>query len=415
MKRMGVVMLALALAACGDSTGSDEPFTRPEPPARGVGEPRSGILEQSKVFMTQVSLVNLDQGFARVPLFRGIAPNGTRVWFVRMDASDSTTAAQLGLNFAPRMVNSDLTCPSCIQTVTSSDPIPGRALVQFAGSVDFSPQRILTPNPVGGFPPLAAQPGAVAMMGYSDLVRVRGSNIVFNTPIVATGNGPYDVTTHSNTHDRLLRIDTVGMTADLLIVRAFAGGKDIMYFTFSASSGVAATLERNTFVPVLSNIPFANDDENPLSARVALWAFVNGQTGRGLPTSQGLNHLIVDGANSQDASLQNTTLLQALQQGGDARNVLGTFPTFDDSRLRRLYTPMWDAFLTEWRADLVESGRNFAQTDGNVIRQLAVRGFLTNPGGRMLNSAGFVVNCPPFAFLVDRPTGPVAPRPPGQP
>ncbi|HYW09361.1 MAG TPA: hypothetical protein VE913_20540 [Longimicrobium sp.] len=415
MRRMGIVMLALALGACGDATGSDEPFTRPEPPAAGVGVPRGGILEQSKVFMKQVTLVNLDQGFARVPLFRGTAPNGTRVWFVLMDASDSTTAASAGLNFAPRMVNSDLTCPACIQTVTSSNPIPGRAPVQFAGSVDFAPQRILTPNPVGGFPPLVAQPGGVAMTGYSDLVRVRGSNIVFNAPIVATGNGPFDVTTHTNTHDRLLRIDTVGMTADFLIVRAFAGGKDIMYFTFSASSEVAATLERNTFVPVLGNIPFANDDENPLSARVALWAFVNGQTGRGLPTSQGLNHLIVDGANNLDASLQNTTLQQALQQGGDARNVLGTFPTFDDNRLRRLYTPMWDAFLTEWRSDLVESGRNFAQTDGNVIRQLAARGFLTNPGGRMLNSAGFVVNCPPFAFLADRPTGPVAPRPPGQP
>jgi hypothetical protein len=414
MKRMGVVMLALALGACGDSTGSDEPFTRPEPPADSVGVPRGGILPQSNVFMKQVTLVDLDQGFARVPLFRGTA-NGERVWFVVMDASDSTVAAQAGLNFAPRLVNADRTCPACIQTIESTDPIPGRAPVRFAGSVDFAPRRILTPNPVGGFPPLVAQPGAVAATGYSDLVRVRGSNTVFNAPIVATGNGPFDVTTHANTHDRLLRIDTVGMTADLLIVRAFAGGKDILYFTFSASSGLAATLERNTFVPVMGNIPFANDDENPLGARAALWAFVNGQTGRGLPTSQGLNHLIVDGANSLDASLGNTTLLQALQQGGDARNVLGTFPTFDDDRLRRLYTPVWDAFLTEWRADLVESGRNFAQTDGNGIRQLAARGFLTNPGGRMLNSAGFVVNCPPFAFLVDRPTGPVAPRPPGQP
>jgi hypothetical protein len=65
-------------------------------------------------------------------------------------------------------------------------PALGAAPVQFAGTVDFSPMRVLTPGPTG-FPPLAAQPGSVAGPGYSDLVRIGTSPIVFNAPIVATG------------------------------------------------------------------------------------------------------------------------------------------------------------------------------------------------------------------------------------
>jgi len=416
-----MLLTALALGACSDDgTGSDDPrgdprFSEPMPPAAGVGVPRTGILPQANVFMGQVSLVNLDDGFARVPLYRGTF-NGQRVWYVLMDASDSATAAARGLNFAPRLNNADRTCPACVQDVTvTGGAIPGPGTsVAFQGTLDFSPQRMLVPGPEG-FPPLAAQPGGMAVGLYSDLIRV--GNVVFNAPIVATGNGPFDVVTHSNTHDRVLRMDTVAGTVDLLMVRAFAGGRDIMYFTFGSSDATAATIERAAFVPVMAQIPFANDDQNPEGARVALWTFVNGKAGSGQPVEQrqGLNHVIIDGGNRHDASLTNRIALDSLRNGGDARNVLGTFPTFDDPALRRLYVPIWDVFVTMWRPELVAQGKNFAQTDGNVIRQLAVFDRLTNPGGRMLNSAGFVVNCPPFAFTYTRPTGPVAPRPPGQP
>ena len=411
---------ALASTACDDDgtgpgNGGDRRFAEPQPPAAGVGIPRSGILDPSRVFMKQVTLVNLDNGFARVPLYRG-THNGQRVWYVLMDASDSTIAAQQGINFAPRLVNADRTCPACVQDVqVSGGTVPGRTTaVAFEGTIDFAPQRRLVPGPEG-FPPLVAQPGAMGMTGYSDLIRV--GSVVYNAPIVATGSGPFDVVSHGNTHDRVQAIDTVAGTVDLLMVRAFAGGRDIMYFTFGSSDAAAATIERAAFVPVMAGIPFANDDENPQGSRVALWTFVNGKAGAAQPVEQrqGLNHVIIDGANARDANQNSRVVLDSLRGGGDARNVLGTFPTFDDPALRRLYVPIWDVFVTMWRPEFVASGRNFAQTDGNVIRQLAVFDVLTNPGGRMLNSAGFVVNCPPFAFADVRPTGPVAPRPPGQP
>ncbi len=65
--------------------------------------------------------------------------------------------------------------------------------------------------------------------------------------------------------------------------------------------------------------------------------------------------------------------------------------------------------------EVVANGGNFAQTDANTIRQLAARGFLTNPGGGKLGSANFVVNCPVLGFADMAPTEDQAPRPASQP
>ncbi len=246
----------------------------------------AGDLPTNKLTMQSVMRVDLDNGIATVPLHQGTV-NGTSVWYVRMDVSDADLARDLGLNFAPRLANAANGCPACVQTVESTDPVLGRAPVEFAGTVDFSPTRILTPGPTG-FPPLQAQPGSVAGPGYSDLVRVAGSSVVFNAPIVAVGDGPFDVTTHTNTLDRVMAMDTETMTVDLQFVRAFSHGQDIFYFTFGSSGALSATLGRGTFVPVLGTLPFAND-ENPQGARSAIFTFTNGQRGTTSPASPGLN------------------------------------------------------------------------------------------------------------------------------
>ncbi len=246
--------------------------------------------------------------------------------------------------------------------------------------------------------------------GYSDLVRVGNSPVVFNAPIVAVGDGPFDATTHTNTLDRVMAIDTQKMTVDLQFIRAFSHGKDIFYFTFGSSGALSATLERGTFVPVLGTLPFANDDENPMGARSAIFTFTNGQRGPTSPPAQGLMHVILDNPPG-DLSLQNTALLESLRLGGDAHNVLGSFPTLTDPRLARLYTPMWDLHIAEWSQEAVIGGRNVAQTDANQIRQLAAQRVVTNPGGAMLGSANFVVNCPVLGFADEPPTAPQAPNP----
>ncbi len=403
----GSLIILLFLFSCKKKE-EEMKYSKPEPHLTGVPA-LSGLLDRSKLTMTSVIQVDLDKNIARVPLYKGIY-NGTSVWYVRMDVSDAAMATQLGLNFAPRLSNADNGCPACIQTVASSNPIPGAAPVTFAGTVDFSPVRQLVPSATG-FPPVMALPGSVAGVGYSDLIRVQGSNIVYNAPIVATGDGPFDVTqAHTNTLDRVMAIDVVNMTVDLQFIRAFSHGKDIFYFTFGSTGALSATLERGTFVPAMATLPFANDDQNPMGARSAIFTFANGKLGKNDPNAQGLSHVILDNPPG-NLSLQNPALLEGLRMLGDAHNVLGSFPTLADKRLRELYTPLWDLNIAVWNNDAVTQGNNFAQTDANTIRQLASNNLVTNAGGAKLSSTNFVVNCPVLGFATAAPTEDQSPRP----
>jgi hypothetical protein len=409
MKKLFILsVIALFAISCKKDDDDNNSFSEPREHLTGVPA-LSGQLERNKLTMTSVIQVDLNRNIARLPLFKGTYM-GSTVWYIRTDVSDSMLARTLGLNFAPRLVKADNGCPACIQTVTSSNPVLGSAPVQFSGTVDFSPMRVLTPGPTG-FPPLMAQPGSLAGPGYSDLVRVGNSGVVFNAPIIATGDGPFDVSeAHTNTLDRVMAIDVVNMTVDLQFIRAFSHGKEIFYLTFSSTGALSAVLERGTFVPAMATLPFANDDQNPNGARSSIFTFTNGKRGQNDPNAQGLMHVILDNPPG-NLSLQNTALLESLRKLGDAHNVLGSFPTLTDKRLRELYTPLWDLNIGEWSADVVARGVNFAQTDANTIRQLAVRGFITNPGGAKLSSSNFLVNCPVLGFATTPPTEDQAPRP----
>lgn len=379
-------------------------------PALAQSTEMRGDLPASKLTMSSVINVDLARDIARVPLFRGTV-NGNTVWYVVMDVSDERLARELGINFAPRLANADNGCPGCIQEVRSSNPVLGRANVEFRGTIDFSPMRVYVPGPMG-FPPLSAQPGAIGDRNYSDLVRIEGSPVVYNAPIIAVGNGPFDVVHHTNTGDRVMAIDTANMTVDLLFIRAFAHGKDIFYFTFGGSAGLTAVVERGSFVPALGLLPFSGAPEHPDGTRTAIFSFTNGQTGPTSPPAQGLRHVVVDGLLATEANLQNVALLEALRRGGDNHAILDSFPTLRDPRLARLYTPMWDTHLVAWSPEAVASGRNVAQTDANQIRQLAAQGTVSSPGMVTLSSANLVVNCPVFGFLNDPPTEPQAAKPP---
>jgi hypothetical protein len=250
-------------------------------------------------------------------------------------------------------------------------------IVKFKGIPDFSPRRILVPGPTG-FPAVTVQPGARAGLFYTPYVQVAGTNIVYNAPIIAVGDSPgklkHDLDgrnrdIHSITHDRLLDIDLRRRTAEILVVRAFSGGKEVVYF-----------------------------------------AFANGQTGAMSPPAQGLNHVVIDGRAVEEASLDNRRLLAALRRGGDARNVLDVFPTMV-SPFREEYSPAWDLHLSVWSRTAVATGQNVAQTDSNLIRTLAEAWVITSPGGLPLRSAGIEVNCPVVAFVTDPPLMPVVPSP----
>lgn len=70
---------------------------------------------------------------------------------------------------------------------------------------------------------LGAQPGAVGDDVYSPFIRLAGSDVVYNAPIVAVGGGPFDVETHTNTSDRTMAItvEPGEMTVELLMICGF--------------------------------------------------------------------------------------------------------------------------------------------------------------------------------------------------
>ena len=176
--------------------------------ARGLG-PKSGLLPRDHLTLESAIQVDLSKETVRLPLYKGKA-NGQTVWFVLLDASDEGLADDLGVNYAPKLTNLAIGCPECVQTVTLEAPTPaqnpfGQAVVNFAGAPDFSPTRVATPGP-DGFPLAAFEPGAVAGPGYSPFIRIEGSPVVYSAPIVATGDGPFDVEHHTNTGDRVLGV-----------------------------------------------------------------------------------------------------------------------------------------------------------------------------------------------------------------
>ncbi len=359
----------------------------------GLGQ-LSGLLPRDHLTEESAIQVDLNNETVRLPLYKGEA-SGKTAWFVL--TIDNPTPAQ--------------------------NPF-GPALVHFQGAPDFSPTRIAVPGP-NGFPLAKFQPGAVAGPGYSPFIQIAGSPVVYNAPIVATGDGPFDVVHHTNTGDRVLGIHIAPATApsgqfleswvDMLFVKGFDAGQPIIYLSTDAGQPLTAVLERSTYVPALDKASFNGGDDFLGSARERLFGFINGQTGANNPQAQGFVHLIRDGFASEDASAGNTALINALRNGGDLLNVFGDFPTLTDPRHADAYSPLWDAQLGLWTQKAVSAGLNTRQIDENVVFNLAATrpDLLTgiNPATGQpapYGSAGVDINCAVIGFTAMAPTANLA-------
>jgi len=372
---------------------------------------RGQSLPTSKVTLASAKRVDLTYNYATLPLHRGVA-NGKTVWFVVTDASDAGIARQLGLNFAPRLANITVGCPGCAQNLAAANgsSLPhmmnGNTAVKFLDAPDFSPNRMDVAGSPMPFPPSVFHEGARAGAKYSPFV-MDANKVVYDAPIVAVGDGPFDVTTHTDTADRVLRIDTTKMEVDLLFVRGFANGKPILYLSFDSSDPLVATQERVTFTPVLNLSPAADGGRLPSSARAAIFSAVNGKFGTlASPPSQGQAHLLADGMIEKEANFAHVSVLKALAAGGDAHNVFDVFPTETSTRDRALYSPLWDLQNFMYSSKAVASGENTAKTDSNLIRHLAATAVVTSAGGTPLRSSGIIINCPALAFTDSAPSGP---------
>src|SRR5256712_1278953 len=400
----------------------------------GLGQ-LSGLLPRDHLTEESAIQVDLSHETVRLPLYPGEA-HGQTVWFIILDASDVGLAHDLGVNYAPKLANMAISCPACVQTATIDSPTPaqnpfGPALVHFQGAPDFSPTRIAVPGP-NGFPLAKFQPGAVAGPGYSPFIRIAGSPVVYSAPIVPSGDGPFDVVHHTNPGDRVLGIHIAPATApsgqfleswvDMLFVKGFDAGQPIVYLSTDAGQPLTAVLERATYVPALNNAAYNGGDDFLGSARERLFGFVNGQTGANNPQAQGFVHLVRDGHASEDASSDNTALINALRNGGDLLNVFGDFPTLRDPRHADAYSPLWDAQLGLWTDKAVKAGLNTRQIDEVVVFNLAATrpDLLTGidpatgkpaPYG----AAGVDINCAVIGFTATAPTANLAPPVPNSP
>jgi hypothetical protein len=423
---IGLSALALAVAGWTSPAKAD---VRAPGAAQGLGQ-LSGLLPRDNLVLGSTLQVDLTAETVRLPLYKGTA-NGHDVWFILTEASDIGLAHNSGLNYAPKLANIAIGCPDCVQTVTLDSPTAdqnkfGPATVHFQGEPNFTPTRTLVPGP-NGFPPASFSPGAVAGPGYSPFIQIAGSSVVYNAPIVATGDGPFDVTTHTNTSDRVLGVHIaqppfpsgqfLESWVDLLVVKGFDAGQPILYLSTEADDPLASVLERATYVPVLAKAAYNGGDDFLGSSRERLFGFINGQTGADNRQAQGFQNLVLDGHASQDASAGNTALINALRNGGDLLNVFGDFPTLADPRHAQAYSPLWDAQLGQWTQKAIDEGLNKRQIDENVVFNLAATrpDLLTGPGGAPYGSVGIDINCAVIGFTAKAPTANlVAPAPNSQ-
>jgi hypothetical protein len=264
----------------------------------------------------------------------------------------------------------------------------------------------------------------VAGPGYSPFIKIAGSDVVYNAPIVATGSGPFDVTHHSNTADRVLGVHIADPSqpgqfneswVDMLFVKGFDAGQPILYLSTDAGQPLTAVLERSTYVPALDSAAFNGGDDFLGSARERLFGFVNGQSGGNNPNAQGFQHLVLDGSASKDASLSDPAFINSLRNGGDLLNVFGDFPTLSDPRHADAYSPLWDAQLGLWTDKAVQEGLNTRQTDEVQAFNLAATrpDLLTgiNPATGQpepYGAAGVDINCAVIGFSNQAPTANLA-------
>jgi hypothetical protein len=174
-------------------------------------------------------------------------------------------------------------------------------------------------------------------------------------------------------------------------------------------------LERATFVPALDTAAYNGGDDFLGSARERLFGFINGQTGADNRQAQGFVHLVRDGHAAEDASAQNTALIDALRNGGDLLNVFGDFPTLADPRHAQAYSPLWDAQLGLWTDKAVRQGLNTRQIDEVVVFNLAASrpDLLTgvDPATGQpapYGSVGVDINCAVIGFTAKAPTANLA-------
>jgi hypothetical protein len=319
---------------------------------------------------------NRRQTQATYPLYRGTS-GGQPVQYVITDASSLGAARALGVNYAPKLTAAART--SAVEK-SGSEIVDGNG-INFPATVNFSRPRTLVPDPVTGFPPLAAAPGPVGNPGYSPLVEVslRGKPVILDAPQIANATGQHPKLTSAITPSSTTASmsETFGCFDDL----------SVHYVSFDASNPRAAAIENVTYAPAMNAAPSAGcaDSRRGPCSRESLADFTNGPTPLTNNQWQGLNN----------------TLLTLLPTGFQTSpfNVLAVVP---DRTQRFQYSPLWDIHLTSWTRRAIAAGIPIRVGKFDDVVKEAVMGHVTAPGGGRWGASGFVVNCPPVSLNVPK-------------
>ena len=315
--------------------------------------------------LTRSVVVDVAREQATLPLHLG-SHNGLPVWYVVTDTSSQTDAQARGLNYVPKLANALGT--KAVQLATR---LPDGTL-DFPGTVDFSPTRVVTPGPAGNeFGGGSYQPGAVGDATY--------------TPLVTTGDGTVQDATQivngSGLHDSVVSIDYVNRKVVLKSFFGFWNGHRTVYLHLDASSPVVAAAEGSNYAPNLDAAPGLGSNDVKTSARSAIIPIVNGEVGVTNPARQGLN--------------------SALRGEGDPLNINQDIPGQGNGR----YSPVWDVHPVFWTQAAIDGGQRRQLVSGSDVSGAFSHGLITGGGGPAnpslggFPSAGFISNCPLLALV----------------
>src|ERR1700722_2332524 len=353
----------------------------PAPPSVGASVPLSyfgpspSTTNPSLVGPVQLlntGMVDAKHGTLTIPLYKGrLAGTDKAIWYILTDVDNEGVAAELGLNFSAKLNFAS-------QAARTGNLDADGNIVFDKGTVNFAPKRDIVPGPAGAeFPPKSFAPGSVGDANYSPYVRiVNAANVIYNAPMVAFNvdasqiNFPNGNVDYSKVHDQVVAIDPINMTVTLNLINGFSFGRPVWYISMDASNTLAATIEHNTYAPLMAKLVLGHDDSfaSPIER---IFIATNG------PESGSCNNPLRQGLSAD------------LADGFRPNNVLGGIPT-----IALDYSPAWDAQLYAWTNDAIDQGFRGQVREEFQILTFVQDGLITGPNGGKFQSAGFAINCP---------------------
>lgn len=309
-----------------------------------------------------------------LPLYRGRAPDGNDAFYIITEASDAGVAKAMGINFSPKMAKAAGTAGAMAVTLESG-------ILQFPGTVDFSPKYAVVPGDAPTyFPPKSFTPGAKADANYSSMA-VLPSGVVLNVQMVANRSGM---------HDRAKALDAKRRKVIMSLLDGFHDGKQYYYHLVTdVSADLPAVLEKGVFAPRLANVPaYGKSEPDDDSALLGFSPVLNGNTDINSGDDQGFS--------------------TSLRNGGiDPINIFPIAPRNSDTSQNNNYSPLWDAHVNMWTPKAVAAGKVKRIRSLGELQRLIRSGDITdamiNPPGETnpyiggLRSTQVIINCPVIA------------------